>query len=91
MRTTIISVFLVFLLIAFVLPAGAVVQPVEGETRLTVSGVILPGGSPIASFSANPLTGAAPMTIQFSDMSTGTIESWSWAYRKGSGRLETIQ
>jgi PKD repeat protein len=85
MRTTIISVFLAFLLIAFVLPAGAAVQPANEGNTLTVSGVILPGEQLSAAFSAKPLTGAPPLVVQFTDASTGTIESWSWAYRKGSG------
>jgi PKD repeat protein len=81
MRTTIISVFLAFLLIVFVLPAGAVVQPVEGGNELTVSGVILPGGAPVAAFLADPTTGTAPLTVTFTDQSTGTgIYSWNWSF-----------
>jgi PKD repeat protein len=86
MRTTAIGVFLLLLVTVFILPAVAVVQPVEGGNELTVSGIILPGGALVATFSAKPLTGAAPLTVQFTDMSTGAIESRSWAYRKGSGR-----
>ena len=85
MRTTVISVFLAFLLIAFVLPAGAVVQPANEGNTLTVSGVILPGEQLSAAFSAKPLTGTAPLVVQFTDASTGTITLREWAYRTGSG------
>jgi len=35
-------------------------------------------GSPVAAFSATPLSGIAPMTANFTDESTSTPTSWSW-------------
>ncbi|MFX1476426.1 MAG: PKD domain-containing protein, partial [Promethearchaeota archaeon] len=40
---------------------------------------------PVASFSAQPTAGEAPLTVQFRDMSTGDIESWSWRFGDGQG------
>ena len=39
---------------------------------------------PIASFSADPLNGTEPLTVTFSDSSTGDITSWSWDFGDGS-------
>jgi PKD repeat protein len=33
-----------------------------------------------AGFSANPLSGAAPFSVQFTDLSVGTVTSWSWDF-----------
>ena len=47
---------------------------------------------PEAEFSANPTTGIASLTVQFSDQSTpgtGAIDEWSWDF--GDGNSSTIQ
>jgi PKD repeat protein len=33
-----------------------------------------------ADFSATPLTGMAPLTVSFSDLSTGDFDTWSWDF-----------
>jgi PKD repeat protein len=38
---------------------------------------------PVASFTRSPLLGAAPLTVTFSDTSTGTITSWAWSFSDG--------
>ncbi|UCE18050.1 MAG: PKD domain-containing protein, partial [Gemmatimonadota bacterium] len=59
--------------------------------RLTVTG---PGGDdteikndyiavdplPQANFSASPTSGPSPLTVQFTDLSTGDIDSWFWDF-----------
>jgi len=35
-------------------------------------------GSPTAAFSATPLSGTAPLTVDFTDESTNTPTAWSW-------------
>ncbi len=37
-----------------------------------------------ASFSANPSSGQAPLTVQFTDQSSGPVSSWSWNFGDGS-------
>lgn len=39
---------------------------------------------PIAAFSGTPLTGYQPLTVAFTDASTGTPTSWSWNFGDGS-------
>ena len=34
--------------------------------------------APVANFTANVTSGTAPLTVQFTDASTGTISSYAW-------------
>ena len=38
---------------------------------------------PIARFTANPISGVSPLTVQFSDISLGSPTSWSWTFGDG--------
>ena len=38
---------------------------------------------PVAGFSGTPLTGEAPLTVTFTDESTGVISGWSWDFGDG--------
>jgi len=42
------------------------------------------GGAPVAAFSGAPTSGTYPLTVQFSDDSTGSPTSWSWSFGDGS-------
>ncbi|MBD3285253.1 PKD domain-containing protein [candidate division WOR-3 bacterium] len=42
-----------------------------------------------ANFTANPTTGTAPLTVTFSDQSTGNPDSWEWSF--GDGQISTQQ
>lgn len=42
---------------------------------------------PDAEFSGTPTSGYAPLTVVFTDASTKSPSSWSWAYNNGSGWL----
>jgi len=42
----------------------------------------------VASFTASPTTGTAPLQVQFTDQSSGTINSWSWNFGDGSTSSE---
>ncbi len=40
--------------------------------------------APVADFTALPLSGIAPVTVQFTDTSTNSPTSWRWAYMNAS-------
>ena len=46
---------------------------------------------PVAAFSANPPSGYAPLTVTFTDESTGTIDNWTWDFPGGSPSNATGQ
>lgn len=48
-----------------------------------------PGASITADFSGAPLAGTAPLTVDFTDLSTGGGTSWSWDF--GDGGASTVQ
>jgi len=47
------------------------------------------GQLPVADFSANPLSGEPPLTVTFTDLSTGDPTSWSWDF--GDGGTSTME
>jgi hypothetical protein len=51
--------------------------------------VSTPSSAPVANFTANPVSGTVPLTVQFTDQSTGTISSWDWNF--GNGFSSTLQ
>ena len=79
-------------------PTKTYVTPGLYNVTLTVNG---PGGSsnvtsqvnvrgpqaPRAAFIANPTNGDAPLTVQFTDTSSGVISSWFWNF--GNGQTST--
>lgn len=40
----------------------------------------VPPSAPVANFTATPVSGTAPLTVQFTDTSTNTPTSWSWDF-----------
>ncbi len=60
-----------------------------GSSGYSVTGVLSPAIPPVASFTADPLTGDAPLAVQFTDSSTGSPTSWAWTF--GDGGTSTGQ
>jgi len=76
-------------------PSHIYTNPGSYTVALTVTG---PGGSdtetqqnlilvqhpaPVANFVAVPTSGTAPLAVQFTDQSTGTISTWAWNFGDG--------
>ncbi len=40
---------------------------------------------PVADFAGSPTTGYAPLTVNFTDLSTGAPDTWNWNFGDGSG------
>ena len=41
--------------------------------------------APVAGFVANTVLGTAPVTVSFTDQSTGSITGWTWSFGDGTG------
>ena len=54
------------------------------STNLSVTAPLLP----TANFSASPTSGTAPLTVRFSDTSSGTVTAWSWDFGDGTSSTE---
>ncbi|MBU0982367.1 MAG: PKD domain-containing protein [candidate division Zixibacteria bacterium] len=48
-----------------------------------------PPPAPVANFSGSPTSGTEPLTVAFTDASTGSITSWAWTF--GDGGTSTAQ
>ncbi|MEZ4921317.1 MAG: GEVED domain-containing protein [Saprospiraceae bacterium] len=44
---------------------------------------------PVANFSGTPTSGTAPLSVNFTDLSTGSPTSWNWNF--GDGQTSTLQ
>lgn len=65
----------------------------NSKTRGTTSVpyiTIIPALPPIAAFVATPTSGTAPLTVSFTDQSTGTITSWAWDF-ENDGTVDSTQ
>jgi PKD repeat protein len=60
-----------------------------GSDTETKTGYISVSTSPVAEFSGTPTSGNTPLTVSFSDLSTGNPTSWSWTF--GDGGSSTAQ
>lgn len=80
-RTLLLIIFGMFFLFSFVSCGG------EGLTTSPFAKFV-EFSSLIAEFSASPTTGQAPLTVAFSDVSSGTISTWFWDFGDGATSTE---
>lgn len=52
----------------------------NSSSQLMADLIVVTPPFPIAEFDADVLTGEAPLTVDFSDLSTGNPDSWSWDF-----------
>jgi len=66
--------------------SGNVTQNDQGMVELNLA---LTVPAPVASFSATPTSGVAPLTVHFTDTSTNSPTTWNWSF--GDGNYSTQQ
>jgi PKD repeat protein len=50
---------------------------------VTRTAYITVSASPVADFSGSPTSGTAPLTVSFTDLSSGSPTAWSWTFGDG--------
>lgn len=53
-----------------------------------ISVTAVPTPTPVADFTASPTSGTAPVTVDFTDNSTGDITDWAWDFGDGDSTFE---
>jgi len=60
------------------------VKNAAGRNTVTKTDYIKVITKPVAAFSASPTSGKAPLTVAFTDKSTGTPTKWKWSFGDGT-------
>jgi PKD repeat protein len=55
-----------------------------GSNTIKKTSYITVVAKPVAAFSASPISGKVPLTVTFTDKSTGTPSSWKWSFGDGT-------
>ncbi|MFC2168338.1 PKD domain-containing protein [Acidobacteriota bacterium] len=63
--------------------------PGTTDTIIKTDYITVTEPAPVADFSGTPLTGDKPLSVTFSDLSTGSITGWSWDF--GDSSTSTLQ
>ncbi|HUJ72043.1 MAG TPA: putative Ig domain-containing protein [Verrucomicrobiae bacterium] len=81
------------------IPTNAYISAAQCYTDLTTATdhlpvvadyiIVIPPPPPVASFTASPTNGVAPLNVSFTDTSSGLITGWAWAF--GDGHTSTSQ
>lgn len=66
-----------------------VTGPGGSDSLLKQDHIIVKEQGPVAEFEANTTQGLFPMTVSFTDLSTGVVDSWEWNF--GDDSVSTVQ
>lgn len=58
--------------------------PGGSSTETKIDYIIVSEPAPVADFSADPTSGLAPLEVNFTDQSTGAIDTWAWDFDEDS-------
>ncbi|MCE7699794.1 MAG: PKD domain-containing protein, partial [Methanobacterium paludis] len=61
-----------------------------GNSTVTQNIVVSPAAALVANFTSNATSGFNPLTVQFTDKSTGNATSWAWDFN-GDGVIDSTQ
>jgi PKD repeat protein len=61
------------------------------STRFSRTALVRPHARPVAYFAGAPRTGAAPLTVRFTDTSANIPASWKWTFGDGSPVNSTLK
>jgi PKD repeat protein len=59
------------------------------SSYIAVTSVVATTTVPVPAFSGTPTSGTAPLTVQFTDTSTGSPTNWTWDF--GDGNTSTLE
>jgi len=59
-----------------------------GSNRKTAENYVTIGSPPMANYLAEPKSGQSPLTVQFTDLSTGSPKQYEWSFGDGSQSTE---
>jgi hypothetical protein len=70
-------------------------SPVEGQMLTDLDAAVAQRyrwdsvpSPPVAAFVGSPTSGSAPLDVDFTDQSTGQIDTWSWSFGDASGSTQ---
>ncbi|MFT7541165.1 MAG: PKD repeat protein, partial [Gammaproteobacteria bacterium] len=58
--------------------------PGESDTLVETNYIVVSDAPPVADFAADVTTGVEPLTVNFSDLTSGNVSSWSWDFGDGA-------
>ncbi len=56
----------------------------DTETKTNYIEITQAGSAPVAEFTGNPVSGTAPLTVNFTDQSSNSPTSWNWNFGDGN-------
>ncbi len=61
--------------------------PGGSDEMIKTDYIVVNADAPVADFEGNPTFGEAPLLVNFTDLSTGNINTWNWSFGDGDSSL----